>query len=132
MTVNKAAEELGTSTDAIRKRVQRDALESKKEDGRLLVWLDNGESDVSTPTQAHVDSLQEQVEFLRRELERKDAILLNMTEAMRSLNPPTSSEAPKSPRMDAEAPEGVEVPDRGPGPQEPTSRRPWWRRMFGS
>jgi hypothetical protein len=35
-----------------------------------------------------IKSQQEQIEFLRRELERKDAILLNMTEAVKSLEAP--------------------------------------------
>jgi hypothetical protein len=101
--VNQAADILGISTDAVRKRARRGTLPSEKDaDGHLYIWLDGGTPDSSTPTQAHLDSLQEQIEFLRRELERKDTILLNMTEAMRALNPPASSEVSESPETVSE------------------------------
>ena len=131
--VNRAAEILGISTDAVRKRARRGSLPSEKDaDGHLYVWLADGAPDGSTPTQAHLDSLQEQVDFLRRELERKDAILLNMTEAMRALSPPV----PPEPRNGRETP--AEGPDRGDcrpadkGAQETVGPRPssWWRRLL--
>src|SRR5215208_7869385 len=36
-----AAEALGTSVDAVRKRVARGTLESEKADGKVYVWLDD-------------------------------------------------------------------------------------------
>jgi hypothetical protein len=74
--------------------------------------------------------LENEVQFLREELARKDAILLNMTEAMKALTPPRE-EAPESP----ESPGPDTPPDAGEG-RETASERPeersWWRRMFGS
>ena len=129
LDVNQAAEVLGISTDAVRKRARRGSLDSEKtEDGALYIWLDGGTPSGSTPTQAHLDSLEEQIAFLRRELERKDAILLSMTEAMKALNPPAHEEPPESPeRVREERTTSTSPP---PEPQEETSR-PWWRRMFG-
>ena len=37
-----AAEVLGTSVDAVRKRIARGTLESEKVDGKVYVWLDDG------------------------------------------------------------------------------------------
>jgi len=77
-----------------------------------------------------VRRLENENEFLRRQLEHKDAILLNMTEAMKALNPP-AQEAPSEPRESSETAE--DVPERGTppsGPQRPVER-PWWRRVFG-
>jgi hypothetical protein len=82
-----------------------------------------------------VRRLENENEFLRRELERKDTILLNMTEAMKSLNPPAREEPLQEER---ESPETVEEePERAeprwpdaPSAQEGIPRRSWWRRWF--
>ena len=136
--VNRAAEILGISTDAVRKRARRGSLPSEKDaDGHLYVWLADGAPDGSTPTRAHLDSLQEQIAFLRRELERKDAILLNMTEAMKALNPPATPEPTPEPRESPETPapgpDGAEPRPADTGAQEGSEPRPggWWRRFFG-
>jgi hypothetical protein len=68
--------------------------------------------------------LENEVQFLREELARKDAILLNMTEAMKALTPPREdapSDADTPPEASAEAQEATERPEH----------RSWWRRMFG-
>ena len=139
LDVNQAAEALGISTDAVRKRASRGTLDSEKAgDGSLYVWIDNGAPNGtpngSTPTQAHLDSLQEQIEFLRRELERKDAILLNMTEAMKALPPPEQGGVPQEPRESPTAGAGdaggVEPRSANEGAQEGTERRSWWRRLL--
>jgi hypothetical protein len=134
-----AAEALGTSVDAVRKRVQRGTLDHEKgEDGRVYVWLDTNLDPSANPLLEAKDEtiadLRDRVEFLQRELERKDAILLNMTEAMKVISPPAPEEASQTP---PEAPEAAtEQPGRvGPQPAveeatEAPERRPWWRRMF--
>ncbi len=127
LDVNQAAEALGISTDAVRKRARRGTLDAgKNEDGSLFVWLDNGTPNGtppgSTPTQAHLDSLQEQIEFLRRELERKDHLLAAALERIPAI------EAPR------DEPERVETGPDTEGAQEaaqPRSERSWWRRLFG-
>ena len=130
LDVNQAAEVLGISTDAVRKRARRGSLHSEKaEDGSLYIWLDGGTPPGSTPTQAHLDSLQEQIDFLRRELERKDALLLSMTEAMKALNPPAHEEPPESPEGAGEAAGSTAPPQEQ---EQPSSQeRSWWRRWFG-
>ncbi len=148
-TVHEAAYALGVSVDAIRKRIQRGTIPHERhEDGRVYVLLDKASTaqDVSsTPsstiqdddqqdrpvrsgTEELVDSLREQITFLRRELERKDAILLRMTERIPELE---ATSAPSELRDAPEkAPEGV---NRGGGDaaQEHSQRRSWWRRFFG-
>jgi hypothetical protein len=72
--------------------------------------------------------LRDRVEFLQRELERKDAILLNMTEAMKAISPPAQEEPIHEPRESPVTPTGEpgggEVSDIPP-------QRSWWRRLFG-
>ncbi len=124
MDVNQAAEALGISTDAVRKRASRGTLDSEKAgDGSLYVWLDNGAPNGmpngSTPTQAHLDSLQEHIEFLRRELERKDHLLAAALERIPAI------EAPRA------EPEGSEPLPATEDAQEDAQPRSWWRRWFG-
>jgi hypothetical protein len=78
--------------------------------------------------------MRSRIQFLEDELQRKDAILLNMTEAMKALSPP-SQETPlderESPQAAAEELERVEPRPAAGGAQGGAQRRPWWRRMFG-
>jgi len=73
----------------------------------------------------YIRSLEDQIAFLRRELERKDAILLNLSSKIPELEPP------ESPETVEETSEGAEPRPDAPGAQEGV-QRPWWRRMFGS
>jgi hypothetical protein len=105
VTVQEAARRLGITESAVRKRVQRGLFGHDKEaDGRLYVYLDTQDTGREKVRGSSYDMLvrrlENENEFLRRELERKDTILLNMTEAMKALNPPAqeaSSEARESP-----------------------------------
>lgn len=149
-TVHEAANALGVSVDAIRKRIQRGTIPHERhEDGRVYVLLDKAssmqdESGTSTRTVQDIDqherpvrygteelveSLQDQIGFLRHELERKDAILLRMAERIPELEASSASGGA------LEASErATEAMDRGmvpPKPQEPIRRRSWWRRFFG-
>ena len=139
VTVQEAARQLGITESAVRKRVQRGLLGHDKEaDGRLYVYLDTqdvGRDEVRDSSyDMLIRRLENENEFLRRELERKDTILLNMTEAMKALNPP-AQEAPPEAR---ESPEIVEEPPDRAEPRPATGeaqegvRRPWWRRVFKS
>src|SRR5215210_9122240 len=126
LDVNQTAEALGISTDAVRKRARRGTLDSEKtEDGSLYVWLDtgtpNGTPNGSALTQAHLDSLQEQIEFLRRELERKDHLLAAALERIPAIEAPQAeTEGPAKHRPATEdAQEGAQP------------RSSWWRRWFG-
>ncbi len=118
--------------DAVRKRVQRGTLDHEKgEEGRLYVWLDTDLDPSTNPLLEAKDEtiadLRDRVEFLQRELERKDAILLNMTEAMKAISPPAQEEASQSSEVSPEAP--AAEPEREP--RLATEGRSWWRRVFG-
>ncbi len=143
VTVQEAARQLGITESAVRKRVQRGLLEHDKEpDGRLYVYLDTRDIGRDQGRDSSYDMLvrrlENENEFLRRELERKDTIMLNMTEAMKALNPPVHETTPQEATGAAET---VEEPSEGAqprpyagGPQEgaqPRPRTPWWRRVLG-
>src|SRR5215211_5289261 len=132
-TVRQAAEILGTTAEAIRSRLNRGTLERVDgEHGRVYVRLD--------PDHTHIDAdhttdhtvegslvfkLQaDQIEFLRRELERKDHIILGLTQRIPEL------EARGSPETPSEEPRSTHAP---PEPQNPPQRRErsWWRAFFG-
>jgi predicted ArsR family transcriptional regulator len=131
VTVQEAARRLGITESAVRKRVQRGLLEHDKEaGGRLYVYLDTRDTDRDEVRDNSYDMLvrrlENENEFLRRELERKDTIMMNMTEAMKALSPP----APEAAETVEEAPKDAEP---HPGTEEPQEglQRPWWRRVFG-
>jgi uncharacterized small protein (DUF1192 family) len=157
VTLTEAAELLGMSRDAVRMRVRRGSLASEKgEDGRVYVFVEPDQVRDQEAAQHHADhaghaylqsedrqhtyplveELRDRIEFLQRELERKDAILLNMTEAMKALNPPAPQEEPPLEPREART-AATEQPGRvGPQPavesaQEGSQRAPWWRRIFG-
>ena len=142
LTVAQAADALSISQDAVRKRIARGTIPHDRDgSGRVYVYLSPSETvhktdqdtmqDDATKTvqDAHIRSLEDQIAFLRRELERKDAILLNLTERI-----PPQLEAPQEP---PEAPETVEEKPERAEPQSATveaqegTRRPWWRRVLG-
>jgi uncharacterized coiled-coil protein SlyX len=137
LTVAQAADALRISQDAVRKRIARGTIpHDRSQSGRVYVYLSPSETvhktDQDTTRDAAsktvqddlIRSLEDQIAFLRRELERKDTILLNLTERIPRLEAP--SEAPGAAES-AEEPQGRgSVP---PEAQEPTER-PWWRRIF--
>jgi predicted ArsR family transcriptional regulator len=125
VTVQEAARQLGITESAVRKRVQRGMLRHDKEaDGRLYVYLDTQDKVRDQIQDSSYDMLvrrlENENEFLRRQLEHKDAILLNMTEAMKALNPP-AQEAPSEAR---ESPETVDEQGWGhqPHPDAPDAQ----------
>jgi hypothetical protein len=69
--------------------------------------------------------LREQLKEAQEESRRKDAILLNMTEAMKALNPPPDT--PSEPRDGREAASSASGGDGVPSEQE---KRSWWQRLF--
>src|SRR5215208_1225213 len=157
-TVEEAAKILGTSENAVRKRIERGTLSSEKRDGvRYVLLVDNDMPQHATDTaggsvtdmssdmphdlallQAHLDSMQEQVSYLKavvqtrdEELRRKDHIIAALTERIPELEPPreASSEAQESPRTPSEEPYSTHAPP--PVPETPVSdgqhKRSWWR-----
>src|SRR5919107_5375824 len=160
VTVPEAAKRLGVKDDAIRKRIQRDTLEHDKDlDGRVYVYLDatddesyDGQSGARTqPTSQDapqaavvlakdetISELRDQVVFLRRELERKDAILMSLTQRVPELEAPAREPASFQTNEDgagghSRSGEGVGATpvDREPQKVPDGVRAPWWRRWFG-
>jgi uncharacterized coiled-coil protein SlyX len=143
LTVAQAAHALGISQDAVRKRIARGTITNDRdESGRVYVYLAPSETvhktDQDTPQDdttktvqdAYIRSLQDQIAFLRRELERKDAILLNLTERIPELEAP--SEARESPETVDEQQDRGQPHSDAPGAQEGL-QRPWrslWRRIL--
>lgn len=147
-TVKEAAEVLGTTVDAVRGRIRRGTLDSVKLDGVVYVLLaptnreqhsdqsepDDGDSRQQTADQAGlaadqaelVGELRGQIHWLRREVERKDTIIMSITQRIPEL------EAPREPR---DAPETVskgEATTETPAADTEEPRRPGWlRRWFG-
>jgi excisionase family DNA binding protein len=124
ITVSEAAELLGISQDAVRMRVKRGKLEGDKEGNRLFVWIDTDQTaDQTTDRDDLLEAYRDQVEFLRRELERRDQLLAAALSRIPEI------EAPQEPTG---APETVsEGPDRGQPQDAPKGTpRSWWRRIF--
>jgi len=132
-----AAEVLGTSVDAVRKRIARGTLESEKADGKVYVWLDDGapRSDTDALTSELRDRLHYVEEQLRAERENVRAereahaearrIIAGLVERIPAL------EAPESPETAAEEADRAE-PRYATGSSQEGVQRSWWRRWFGS
>ena len=146
LDVNSAAEELGVSTDAVRKRISRGTLRSDRKDGAVRVWLDEGGMEAGREAQveggALVEVLREQAEYLREQLaeerearRRADTIIAQLTQANAALvarvpELEAPQEQPGAPETVEEEPESAEFRSDAAGRQEAV-RRPWWRRVFG-
>jgi hypothetical protein len=144
--LREAAELLGTSTEAVRKRAARGSLRSDRQDGRVLVWVDEGRTEGGREAQVDREALLEAKDHAIRILEdqlheerearrRADTIIAQLTQANAALvarvpeleAPPETREAPLTATQEPERGEprgGTEEPEKG-------SERPWWRRMFG-
>jgi excisionase family DNA binding protein len=131
LTVAQAADRLGVTQDAVRKRIARGTIRHEKDyEGRIFVYPDTFESESKTDQDANQDkytrSLEDQIDFLRRELERKDTIIMSLSQRIPEL------EGPPEPREDHMTDsEEVAKDTASPEQQEPSQRRSWWRAFFG-
>ena len=146
VTLKEAAQILGVSKEAVRKRVIRGTLRSDTgEDGRRYVYLDAGGDEAPTHERdALISEMQERLAFLERELDvrteeirRRDTIIMNMTEAMKALNPPAQHE-PVEARESPVSPGPTETPTPPPEEAQTATPRPqggtlrgWRRRILG-
>ncbi len=148
LDVKQTAEELGISSDAVRKRIARGTLRSGKgEDGSVRVWLDGVDEGLDgdqsddqpsgwTRTGHRLDDLldakddalrdlRDQLEHMRRESERKDAIIMQLSQTTASLSARVLEiESPETP--DTSATGSEDTP-----PVASSEPRSWWRRFFG-
>src|SRR5918994_7473221 len=137
LTQREAAERLGISVEAIRKRVKRGTLRSDKgEDGRRYVYLDTdpdaGGSQPDSP--ALTSELRDRLRYVEQQLEAERQahaearrIIAGLVDRIPQLEAPPPARGSPEP--------GVQAGDRGSVPTDPqtaTSPRPWWRRVFGS
>jgi hypothetical protein len=129
LDVNSAAEELGVSTDAVRKRISRGTLRSDRKDGTVRVWLDEGGTEAGREAQvdggALVEVLKEQTEYLRGQLaeerearRRADTIIAQLTQANASL-------ASRVPELEAPSESGDEPETVEEEPEEPEGGERW-------
>ena len=147
VTVAEAAARLGVKEQAIRKRIQRGTIAHDKDgDGRVHVYLDSSSgatgrgAGVDTGMSTLVQSLQDQIAYLRQEAEdwkeearRKDHIIMNLTQRIPELEAPreASSEPPEAPVSDSEgADKGTTAFSETQKPSE-HRKRSWWRQFFG-
>ena len=148
LTLREAAEVLGITKEAARKRVKRGSLRSAKgADGTVYVYLPAGgdagtdaagDVDVDDVRDGHHDGdlrdhliaeLRAEVEAWREESRRKDHIIAGLVERL-----PPQIEAPREAR--GSPTEGVEHagggdPHPATGGGQEGSQRSWWRRWFG-
>ena len=159
--LREAAELLGTSTEAVRKRAARGSLRSDRQDGRVLVWVDEGRTEGGREAQIDREALIEAKDHAIRILEdqlreerearrRADTIIAQLTQANAALAArvpelEASQEARGAPESAVEEPQRAEPRSGTGGPQESAERppdtaewpvrgtvlRPWWRRVFG-
>jgi hypothetical protein len=138
VTVQEAADILGITVEAVRGRIKRNTIAHERTDEGVFVfvgadWTANrsvtgGDQspDQSPDQRLIVARLENEVQFLREELARKDAILLSMSEAMKAINPPASPEPPESPETATEGTVEPTPSEPSEGPQRGTQRRPWF------
>jgi hypothetical protein len=145
VSVYQAAEVMGVTVDAIRKRVSRGTIAHEKgEDGRVWVILDDDQDTASkvrdtdqpqSDAAALISAKDETIAALREQLEQaneRDRENRRIIAALTSRIP--AIEAP------AETPGAAETAEEQQGRGEPHSatvesqegvQRPWWRRVFG-
>jgi CelD/BcsL family acetyltransferase involved in cellulose biosynthesis len=152
VSVPQAADHLGTTVDAIRKRVQRRTIPHERDsDGRVWILLDTGRprqdtvQDTGKPQsdsaalisemRAHNATLQAQLEAERQaHAEARRLLMAALERIPPAIEPP--SEPRESPETATNASEGVEPRPSTEGAHSEAegaqlrSRR-WWRRIIG-
>jgi len=134
VTTKEAAEALGISVEAVRKRIERGQLGHERVDGRVYVYLDGDQTEsgpnVEVESTALISEKNARIELLERQLTEANErdrenrrIIAALTQRIPQL------EAPAEPRESPETATEQEEADARPQSGE---RVPWWRRMFGS
>jgi hypothetical protein len=138
VSVPQAADHLGTTVDAIRKRVQRDTIPHKKDpDGRVWILLDTGrprqdnvqdsaghrQDALANAKDETIADLRARVEFLERELERRGDEANTLHRIVAGLTQANTTLAARMPEL--ETPQGTsedaETVEEAPQPQPATA-----------
>src|SRR5215217_6340199 len=140
VTTKEAAEALGISVEAVRKRIERGQLGHERVDGRVYVYLDDDQTksglDVEAESTSLISELRARIELLEDQLEqanereRENRRLL--AAALERI--PPQLEAPRDERESPVTPTEEAEPRPGPATgaaQEDMERVSWWRRVFG-
>jgi hypothetical protein len=138
--LREAAELLGTSTEAVRKRAARGSLRSDRQDGRVLVWVDEGRTEGGREAQVDrealleakeetIRNLREQLEAERRANEENRRLLAALIQRVPELE--AAPEPRGGPESAVEEPERAEPRPSTGGAQEGAEQVSWWRRVFG-
>ncbi len=141
LTVAEAAERLGVTHDAVRKRICRNQTTWDKDDsGRVHVYLketetrgdgsgteegqskDQSETAVQDPRDMLIEFLQAELADWKQEAYRKDRIIAALTERIPAIEAP--QETRNGPETVAESAGNGVVPDEEERP------KPWWKRIF--
>jgi hypothetical protein len=148
VTIREAANRLGITEAAVRKRIQRGSLGKEVgSDGRVYVYLDLSQ-DMSHPeSQIHrnslVEELKDRVRFLEDQMQQANErdrenrrIIAALTSRIPELEAPREQEAPQEPpggpQSAGAGSNREEAPPAGDGTQEGAEpRSSWWRRVFG-
>jgi len=144
VSVPQAADHLGTTVDAIRKRVQRGTIPHERDrDGRVWVLLDTGrprqdadQDTVQTQSasaalisemRAHNATLQAQLEAERQAHAEARRLLAAALERIPAIEAPQEAlEAAET----GEEQQGRGEPRPATGEAQEGARRPWWKRVF--
>jgi len=149
VSVYEAAEAMGVTVDAIRKRISRGTIPHERDDdGRVWVLLDTDQDAASkiqdtdqpqSDVSALISAKDETIEALRGQLEEANErdrenrrIIAALTSRIPAIEAP--QEATEAAETVEEAPERSEPHSATGGAQEDTQRprsRPWWRRIIG-
>jgi hypothetical protein len=134
VTVSEAAARLSISEGAVRQRINRGTLAHEKgKDGRIFVLLHPDTTDMydeqyavqydvqNQTMERLLQTLEQQNEFLRSELERKDAILMSLVQRVPELEAPADATQSTTAAADGEE-QGMATPE--------SEHRSWWRRIF--
>jgi hypothetical protein len=147
LSVPQAADRLGITQDAVRKRIKRGYIGwVKDDDGRLYVWVDPAETAKETSSETsfetsrdaqdsvlldYVETLKERIQHLEEESRRKDHLLAAALERIPAIEAPPDTPSHEPPRDERESPVTASQ-DRGDSdvPPEQEKRASWWRRLF--
>ncbi|CAA9410045.1 MAG: hypothetical protein AVDCRST_MAG55-1253 [uncultured Rubrobacteraceae bacterium] len=147
ITVARAAEVLDISQGAVRKRIGRGTIaHDRDESGRVHVYVPASKTvhktdqdapsktDQDTDQDVRIRDLQDQIRFLREELERTHAVVMRLTERIPELEP--AQDPPRDALGSPQAPPRAKpVPPAPLGEAQAATERPetrsWWRRIFG-